>query len=491
MKFRTPTEDDKSNADYPFKEEDAVFEFCEGNLNFATGAVNDNDEFGYNRKKITRDPMSHRIIEKRRRDRMNNCLADLSRLIPADYLKKGRGRIEKTEIIEMAIKHMKSLQSRSTSNKSQEIERRAEEERLRESPAQSSEAASRVNRPSSSTSPNTIIPEHFRLGFQECLSEAMHFLVEVEGFFANDSFCVQFMNHLQKHCDKILKSDRVNQPHTHLNDTSSSSSLGSKPLDLGSNSSTDGSSHPTGDQGYDSANSSQLRDILTSPHFFNHRSTTVRQAPLSPTLTTSSIVDGYSPASSLYKFKNNIKQRFSAEHAVAPEAPSPLMVGSSGTNLKRRRDCSQERKSAVSTEPFLPAPPSSKYQALTTYPSSCSDSVNNNYSIPIFALHSKGAFYVPLTVDFNTLAPFLNEQSIDMMSVNFSSLILHPVTISVNFCQQPMGTISRPMRLYPSSPSFVSTSCSPQLNQTWPQTNVASNHFQTLPKWATCTPETQ
>lgn len=27
---RTPTEDDKSNADYPFKEEDAVFEFCEG-----------------------------------------------------------------------------------------------------------------------------------------------------------------------------------------------------------------------------------------------------------------------------------------------------------------------------------------------------------------------------------------------------------------------------------------------------------------------------
>lgn len=55
--------------------------------------------------------MSHRIIEKRRRDRMNNCLADLSRLIPTEYLKKGRGRIEKTEIIEMAIKYMKHLQN--------------------------------------------------------------------------------------------------------------------------------------------------------------------------------------------------------------------------------------------------------------------------------------------------------------------------------------------------------------------------------------------
>ncbi|KAK7493898.1 hypothetical protein BaRGS_00014780, partial [Batillaria attramentaria] len=57
------------------------------------------------------DPMSHRIIEKRRRDRMNNCLADLSRLIPTSYLKQGQGRIEKTEIIEMAIRHIKNLQA--------------------------------------------------------------------------------------------------------------------------------------------------------------------------------------------------------------------------------------------------------------------------------------------------------------------------------------------------------------------------------------------
>ena len=41
---------------------------------------------------------------------MNNCLADLSRLLPAVYMKKSRGRIEKTEIIEMTIKHMKHLQ---------------------------------------------------------------------------------------------------------------------------------------------------------------------------------------------------------------------------------------------------------------------------------------------------------------------------------------------------------------------------------------------
>ena len=42
---------------------------------------------------LFQDPMSHRIIEKRRRDRMNNCLADLSRLIPTSYLKQVLGYV--------------------------------------------------------------------------------------------------------------------------------------------------------------------------------------------------------------------------------------------------------------------------------------------------------------------------------------------------------------------------------------------------------------
>ncbi|CAH1783613.1 unnamed protein product [Owenia fusiformis] len=68
-------------------------------------------ELSHNKRtKTPRDPMSHRIIEKRRRDRMNNCLADLSKLIPKHFLKQGQGRIEKTEIIELAIRHICHLQ---------------------------------------------------------------------------------------------------------------------------------------------------------------------------------------------------------------------------------------------------------------------------------------------------------------------------------------------------------------------------------------------
>ena len=69
------------------------------------------------------DSQSHRIIEKRRRDRINNCLADLGRLVTNDCVRHGhgqcqartkqtsQGRVKKTEIIEMAIQRIRQLQS--------------------------------------------------------------------------------------------------------------------------------------------------------------------------------------------------------------------------------------------------------------------------------------------------------------------------------------------------------------------------------------------
>jgi len=76
----------------------------------STAGTTGNDGSPYRRKKQIplRDPKSHRLIEKRRRDRMNACLNELLQLIPHEVPESQR-RIEKTEIIEMAIKHMRSL----------------------------------------------------------------------------------------------------------------------------------------------------------------------------------------------------------------------------------------------------------------------------------------------------------------------------------------------------------------------------------------------
>ncbi|CAF1214417.1 unnamed protein product [Adineta steineri] len=82
-----------------------------------------NESSKYRKKKQQmplRDPKSHRLIEKRRRDRMNTYLSELLLLTPHENNQHQR-RIEKTEIIEMAIKHIRYLIS-TLEKKSENIE---------------------------------------------------------------------------------------------------------------------------------------------------------------------------------------------------------------------------------------------------------------------------------------------------------------------------------------------------------------------------------
>lgn len=110
---------------------------------------------------LQQDPLSHRIIEKRRRDRMNSCLADLSRLIPPQFQRKGRGRIEKTEIIEMSIRYMKQLQNQECLHKE----------------------------------------NVYKMGYDECLQQAANFL-----YSTHRELCFQLMDHLKEHSNDFLKS---------------------------------------------------------------------------------------------------------------------------------------------------------------------------------------------------------------------------------------------------------------------------------------------
>lgn len=110
---------------------------------------------------LQQDPLSHRIIEKRRRDRMNSCLADLSRLIPPQFQRKGRGRIEKTEIIEMSIRYMKQLQNQECLHKE----------------------------------------NVYKMGYDECLQQAANFLYN-----SHRELCFQLMDHLKEHSNDFLKS---------------------------------------------------------------------------------------------------------------------------------------------------------------------------------------------------------------------------------------------------------------------------------------------
>lgn len=50
------------------------------------------------------------------------------------------------------------------------------------------------------------------MGYHECLTETMHFLVEKEGLYAGNSFCVRLMTHLQKHFDKLGRGNLTFYP---------------------------------------------------------------------------------------------------------------------------------------------------------------------------------------------------------------------------------------------------------------------------------------
>lgn len=52
------------------------------------------------------------IIEKRRRDRINTSLSELRRLVPSAFEKQGSAKLEKAEILQMTVDHLKVLHAK-------------------------------------------------------------------------------------------------------------------------------------------------------------------------------------------------------------------------------------------------------------------------------------------------------------------------------------------------------------------------------------------
>ncbi|KAK9890875.1 hypothetical protein WA026_012220 [Henosepilachna vigintioctopunctata] len=388
------------------KEERNMFPCCDSNLNFSTATCSEDDsEFGsYKKIKSARqDPMSHRIIEKRRRDRMNNCLADLSRLIPAEYLKKGRGRIEKTEIIEMAIKHMKFLQQ--------------------------------DNDPT----------EQYRLGYKECMSETMRFMVEVEGHFSHEAVCVRLLNHLQKHCDSLShRPTHVPQivPTTEI--THDIPSMEKTNVQL-----TD---YPPLKIELEPNNNNNIKDNNSFGHTTTYSTSSSQQEDNE---------NGQSESGRMsYKYKTNIKLRFNQDlnggvdpkrakiegcrrnsitsmetrsfsHSSPPASEACTRISdtenihrTSPTDSTLSSNNQMKNDSACNIETLNPCSPRQ---------TSLKSSAIKNLQVPIFVLHRKGSYYIPLTVDYKALFPYIHNYEIIDDIAPVHSVVLHPITINVNF----------------------------------------------------------
>ncbi|OQV21761.1 putative Hairy/enhancer-of-split related with YRPW motif protein 1 [Hypsibius exemplaris] len=100
------------------------------------------------------------VIEKRRRDRINNSLAELRRLVPSAFEKQGSTKLEKAEILQMTVDHLKTINTKG------------------------------INYATNGIDPHM-------MGFQECVAEIQRFIVQDEHFSAQDQLRSRLLSHLQ------------------------------------------------------------------------------------------------------------------------------------------------------------------------------------------------------------------------------------------------------------------------------------------------------
>ncbi|XP_076371516.1 hairy/enhancer-of-split related with YRPW motif protein 1-like [Tachypleus tridentatus] len=123
------------------------------------------------------------VIEKRRRDRINNCLSELRRLVPAAFEKQGSAKLEKAEILQMTVEHLKLLHAKGFDP--------------------------------FSLDPHKMFMDYHSIGFRECASEVARYLVAKEGLDLQDPLRLRLMSHLQCYSaqrDLAVKSTVTQSP---------------------------------------------------------------------------------------------------------------------------------------------------------------------------------------------------------------------------------------------------------------------------------------
>ncbi|GIX91511.1 hypothetical protein CDAR_201241 [Caerostris darwini] len=146
-----------SECDDVFSEDSKGYELSEESKN--SSVVDDDGRHIMNRKR------RRGIIEKRRRDRINNSLSELRRLVPAAFEKQGSAKLEKAEILQMTVDHLRIMHSKGVDV--------------------------------FNFDPHSFAVDYHGVGFRECASEVARYLVGFEGLDLQDPLRLRLMSHLQ------------------------------------------------------------------------------------------------------------------------------------------------------------------------------------------------------------------------------------------------------------------------------------------------------
>ncbi|XP_036288027.1 LOW QUALITY PROTEIN: class E basic helix-loop-helix protein 40 [Pipistrellus kuhlii] len=131
--------------------------------------------------------LPHRLIEKKRRDRINECIAQLKDLLPEHLKLTTLGHLEKAVVLELTLKHVKALTSL-IDQQQQKILALQSGLQAGELPGRGAEAGQ----------------ELFCSGFQTCAREVLQFLARHEH--ARDLKSAQLVAHLHRVVSELLQA---------------------------------------------------------------------------------------------------------------------------------------------------------------------------------------------------------------------------------------------------------------------------------------------
>ncbi|KAJ7316982.1 hypothetical protein JRQ81_003144 [Phrynocephalus forsythii] len=131
--------------------------------------------------------LPHRLIEKKRRDRINECIAQLKDLLPEHLKLTTLGHLEKAVVLELTLKHVKALTSLIDQQQQQII---ALQKGLHadELPPRSLDSSQDV----------------FRSGFQMCAKEVLQYVAKQEN--AKELKSSQLISHLHRMASEVLQN---------------------------------------------------------------------------------------------------------------------------------------------------------------------------------------------------------------------------------------------------------------------------------------------
>ncbi|XP_076005831.1 hairy/enhancer-of-split related with YRPW motif protein 1 [Genypterus blacodes] len=132
------------------------------------------------------------IIEKRRRDRINNSLSELRRLVPSAFEKQGSAKLEKAEILQMTVDHLKLLHAAGGKGY---------------------------------FDAHALAMDYRGLGFRECLAETARYLSLIEGLDSTDPLRIRLVSHLNNYASQ-------REAHSGLSHLAWGSAFGSPPAHL-------------------------------------------------------------------------------------------------------------------------------------------------------------------------------------------------------------------------------------------------------------------